>query len=199
MVINKFGKSCFYCGSDASTLDHIIPHSKGGGSTIDNLIPACRACNCSKGHRRLDEFLNNEALQKFKTKHQYFLSLSTKSKNKKNTEIFPIQTPQIPIFSRTLIKNIPLPGERLSFIQQVFDLIKNLTDYQFLNQKFINIISSIKSLINSHSHEIISNHSNKFLFMFNLMKQLLRTSNELIINKILNQVGYFRKYLVINN
>ncbi|MBJ62776.1 MAG: hypothetical protein CMB57_05915 [Euryarchaeota archaeon] len=31
--------------------DHMIPHSKGGSSTADNLRILCRPCNRSRGNR----------------------------------------------------------------------------------------------------------------------------------------------------
>lgn len=42
--------SCMYCGrSDvALTMDHVIPLSRGGAHTKDNVVPACKPCNSSK-------------------------------------------------------------------------------------------------------------------------------------------------------
>lgn len=44
-----FGNKCCYCG-DETTLqqEHFIPLSKGGWYTVQNIIPACKSCNCSK-------------------------------------------------------------------------------------------------------------------------------------------------------
>lgn len=39
---------CQYCGADASTFDHVVPRSKGGPDTEDNLVPTCRICNGDK-------------------------------------------------------------------------------------------------------------------------------------------------------
>jgi 5-methylcytosine-specific restriction endonuclease McrA len=49
---------CAYCfRSDRRlTVDHLTPLSRGGSHTIDNLVPACRPCNSSKGTRTLSEF-----------------------------------------------------------------------------------------------------------------------------------------------
>ncbi len=39
-----------YCGSKKDlTLDHVIPRSKGGKSSWDNLVTACKRCNTHKG------------------------------------------------------------------------------------------------------------------------------------------------------
>lgn len=41
---------CQYCGSkDDLTLDHVMPKSRGGRTTWDNLTTACRRCNSKKG------------------------------------------------------------------------------------------------------------------------------------------------------
>lgn len=44
--------ACYYCGLEVGyanlTMDHIIPLSRGGRSTKDNLVPCCKACNTKK-------------------------------------------------------------------------------------------------------------------------------------------------------
>ena len=41
---------CQYCGSpDDLTFDHVIPRSKGGQTTWDNVVAACSPCNLAKG------------------------------------------------------------------------------------------------------------------------------------------------------
>ena len=43
-----FNNKCCYCGRELSlTQEHLIPLSKGGEYTVNNIIPACRSCNCS--------------------------------------------------------------------------------------------------------------------------------------------------------
>ena len=57
---------CAYCGADGVALqkDCVLPISRGGRYTIENVVPACRSCNASKSNeevtvwmrrRRLDE------------------------------------------------------------------------------------------------------------------------------------------------
>src|SRR5205085_5173467 len=50
-------ETCQYCGkrSRELTLDHIIPRSRGGQSTWENLVACCRHCNGKKGNRLLKE------------------------------------------------------------------------------------------------------------------------------------------------
>ena len=48
---------CQYCGKHTRelTLDHVIPRSRGGQSTWENLVACCRACNGHKGNRYLKD------------------------------------------------------------------------------------------------------------------------------------------------
>ncbi len=43
---------CYYCGAKVGmknlTMDHIIPLSRGGKSTRENIVPACKECNNKK-------------------------------------------------------------------------------------------------------------------------------------------------------
>src|SRR3990167_8406153 len=41
---------CFYCNQKSfkMTLDHVIPLSKGGRNSPENIVPACHKCNCTK-------------------------------------------------------------------------------------------------------------------------------------------------------
>lgn len=48
---------CHYCGNPATTLDHKKPRSKGGCSTLANLVCCCRECNQKKGSLEYNEFL----------------------------------------------------------------------------------------------------------------------------------------------
>ena len=44
--------TCQYCGSrDDLTFDHVIPRSKGGRTTWENVVAACAPCNLKKGNR----------------------------------------------------------------------------------------------------------------------------------------------------
>jgi 5-methylcytosine-specific restriction endonuclease McrA len=43
--------TCQYCGSHASlTVDHVVPRSKGGASSWDNIVASCAPCNRRKGN-----------------------------------------------------------------------------------------------------------------------------------------------------
>jgi len=51
--------TCQYCGERPHVrelnLDHVLPKSRGGKSTWDNLVTSCRDCNLEKGYRLPDE------------------------------------------------------------------------------------------------------------------------------------------------
>ncbi len=55
-VFRRDNHTCQYCGSTKHlTLDHVIPRSKGGGHTWDNVVTACQTCNATKADRLLHE------------------------------------------------------------------------------------------------------------------------------------------------
>src|SRR6266567_3574005 len=44
--------TCQYCGSRSNlTVDHVVPRSKGGASSWDNIVASCAPCNRRKGDR----------------------------------------------------------------------------------------------------------------------------------------------------
>jgi 5-methylcytosine-specific restriction endonuclease McrA len=51
-VFLRDGFECAYCGSmEDLTFDHVIPRSKGGRTSWDNIVAACSPCNLRKGGR----------------------------------------------------------------------------------------------------------------------------------------------------
>jgi 5-methylcytosine-specific restriction endonuclease McrA len=43
--------TCQYCGARSNlTVDHVIPRSKGGGSSWENIVASCAPCNLRKGN-----------------------------------------------------------------------------------------------------------------------------------------------------
>jgi 5-methylcytosine-specific restriction endonuclease McrA len=50
-VFARDGGKCQYCGASAENLDHVIPRSKGGPHTWENVVAACRPCNTRKEDR----------------------------------------------------------------------------------------------------------------------------------------------------
>lgn len=55
-IYKRDDHECQYCGSEKDlTLDHVIPRSKGGQDTWDNLVTCCSKCNLKKGNKLLSE------------------------------------------------------------------------------------------------------------------------------------------------
>ena len=55
---------CAYCGAEEPALqkDTMLPVSRGGRYTIDNVVPACRSCNASKGNHELTTWMRRKKL-----------------------------------------------------------------------------------------------------------------------------------------
>jgi len=46
---------CAYCGCRATTIDHVLPESRGGDRSWLNNVAACQPCNGRKGNRTPEE------------------------------------------------------------------------------------------------------------------------------------------------
>lgn len=56
--------SCAYCGAADKPLqrDCVLAISRGGRYTLDNVVPACRSCNASKGNEEVTKWLRRRRL-----------------------------------------------------------------------------------------------------------------------------------------
>jgi 5-methylcytosine-specific restriction endonuclease McrA len=58
-IRERDGNRCQYTGRvlrpDEGSLDHVVPRSRGGTHTWDNVVASCRACNSHKEDRLLSE------------------------------------------------------------------------------------------------------------------------------------------------
>ena len=54
-VLRRDNHRCGYCGVAATTIDHIMPRSRGGKDTWENLVACCLKCNNVKGDRTPQE------------------------------------------------------------------------------------------------------------------------------------------------
>lgn len=52
-VLRRDGHHCGYCGRSAATVDHIIPRSRGGADSWENLVACCQSCNSKKADKTL--------------------------------------------------------------------------------------------------------------------------------------------------
>ena len=50
-VLRRDSQRCGYCGKSANTIDHILPRSRGGQDTWENLVACCLRCNNLKSDR----------------------------------------------------------------------------------------------------------------------------------------------------
>ncbi len=58
-IMTRDSNTCQYCGvkfhPSELELEHIVPRSRGGKSSWDNLVAACRTCNSRKDNRTPEE------------------------------------------------------------------------------------------------------------------------------------------------
>jgi 5-methylcytosine-specific restriction endonuclease McrA len=54
-VLRRDDFRCCYCGKSASTIDHVVPRSRGGADSWENLVACCLRCNNAKGDRTPQE------------------------------------------------------------------------------------------------------------------------------------------------
>jgi 5-methylcytosine-specific restriction endonuclease McrA len=55
---------CAYCGASDEPLqrDCVLPLSRGGRYTLDNIVPACRSCNASKCNHEVTTWMRRKSL-----------------------------------------------------------------------------------------------------------------------------------------
>ena len=68
-VVERDGGDCHWCGRPGRILlhgywtwiehefDHVLPESRGGATSADNIVIACRACNRSRGSKLVEEWV----------------------------------------------------------------------------------------------------------------------------------------------
>ena len=66
-ILLRDRNTCQYCGviltAGELTLDHVIPRSRGGLSTWENLVACCHPCNRRKGNQLLHELTDMKLLR----------------------------------------------------------------------------------------------------------------------------------------
>jgi 5-methylcytosine-specific restriction endonuclease McrA len=74
-ILRRDAYKCAYCGrSDLPlTIDHVVPKSKGGVDSWENLVTACTVCNNRKGDRTLEESHIHLIYKPFKPSHIMFI------------------------------------------------------------------------------------------------------------------------------
>jgi len=78
-VFARDGNQCQYCGKQFPTselsLDHVVPRSRGGITSWENIVCACVACNVRKGGRTPPEARMNLVRHPLKPKRSPLLSI----------------------------------------------------------------------------------------------------------------------------
>jgi 5-methylcytosine-specific restriction endonuclease McrA len=78
-VFARDGNQCQYCGQHFPTselsLDHVVPRSRGGTTSWENIVCACVACNVRKGGRTPPEARMNLVRHPVKPKRSPLLSI----------------------------------------------------------------------------------------------------------------------------
>jgi 5-methylcytosine-specific restriction endonuclease McrA len=73
-VIKRDRHRCQYCGSTKHlTIDHVLPKSRGGKDTWENLVAACSRCNLKKGDNTPEEANMPLEREPFRPNHISFL------------------------------------------------------------------------------------------------------------------------------
>lgn len=58
LLCETYGNRCLYCQEELPlTPDHMVPISRGGSNSIENIVPSCRSCNQRKHTMTYDEFV----------------------------------------------------------------------------------------------------------------------------------------------
>jgi 5-methylcytosine-specific restriction endonuclease McrA len=85
-ILIRDGFTCQYCAVKLPrhelTIDHIVPRSKGGGTTWENCVAACRTCNRNKADRTPEE-ANLVLLKNSPSRMQYDLRALLRHKKNK--------------------------------------------------------------------------------------------------------------------
>lgn len=63
-ILKRDGNQCAWCGvtftdENPSTLDHVIPRSRGGSNHIRNLVLACNDCQQQRGCDHIPEWIGS--------------------------------------------------------------------------------------------------------------------------------------------
>ena len=81
-ILKRDDNKCVYCGSkERLTLDHVIPKSKGGGNTWENLVTCCFSCNFKKDNKTYKEVGFTMSHKPFRPTFTYFLQKAYKTRD----------------------------------------------------------------------------------------------------------------------
>jgi len=80
-VLTRDGFKCAYCGStnERLTMDHILPKSRGGKTSFENCVAACKKCNNKKGGKTPREIHMYPKVKAYQPTISEFLHLKIKN------------------------------------------------------------------------------------------------------------------------
>ncbi len=77
--------TCQYCGNSPGasqlTLDHVLPKSRGGQKTWENIVTACKRCNQRKGNRTPQEAHMHLLRQPYRPRYVALVWLKTPARH----------------------------------------------------------------------------------------------------------------------
>ncbi len=56
-ILERDDFTCAYCRGKAGTIDHLLPWSQGGRTTMQNCVAACAECNGRRGNLPVEAFI----------------------------------------------------------------------------------------------------------------------------------------------
>lgn len=78
-VLARDGYICYWCREVGNTMDHVIPWSKGGRTTMTNCICACEECNGQRGDMPPEEFARLRSVEPPKPEGELPLPISRRT------------------------------------------------------------------------------------------------------------------------
>ena len=76
LIYKRDGHKCQYCGlTRRLTIDHVVPRSRGGLDTWENLVVACSTCNTRKGDTPLEQTGMRSARKPFIPTNRFLLNV----------------------------------------------------------------------------------------------------------------------------
>ncbi len=116
----RYNQCCAYCGASGVPLEreHVIPLSRGGANTANNIVPSCGPCNRSKGTLTGDEFVA------MRTNRAERLRVRRSDRNVQPNRYHRPPTPTV-----TLVRGRTLrPGETTWAVRRFETIIERISD-----------------------------------------------------------------------
>ena len=140
-VFSRSNGKCSYCGKQAQEIDHIVPRSKGGTNSVNNLTATCRACNEKKSNLSLKAFgklMNKDYSHLEPKKLPKDAAIVQSARNymvKEITKLIPDTTTHDAWLTKYNRDELGLPKEHY------YDALSvgNTQDYKFLTDKVLTI------------------------------------------------------------